>query len=137
LEDYTTFLLPQFVDSRMLIVWITSAAVVLFLLFFFIWKINPMRWLANFAGTICLIALALIPVAYFGTPFYNTKMMADSVAQDYGVTVSAATDYKDMIVLHTDKALKCEVNSTDLVRYYVLCDVPEGKLLLNDITSRK
>lgn len=137
MENYTTFLLPQFVDSRMLIVWITVAAVVLFLLLFFIWKINEKRWIANLAGVISLIALALLPVAYFGTPFYNTKMMADSVANDYNVTVSAATDYTNLIVVHEEQALKCAVNSTDSIRYYVLCDVPDGRLLLNDITAGK
>lgn len=137
MEEYTTFLFPQFVDHRMLIVWITSAAVVIFLLLFSIWKATEKRWLATLSGVITLIAIVFIPIAYFGTPFYNTKILADSVAENYNVTVSAATNYVDMIVLHDGQAYKCTVNSKDQIRYYVLCDVPEGIVLLNDITSGK
>jgi hypothetical protein len=133
LDNYTTFLLPSFVDSRMLIVWIASITVALFLILFFIWKSSPKLWLPKLAGVLTMIGIILIPVAYFGTPFYNTKVMADHVAQDYGVDVTLATNYTSLVVLKEGQAYKCEVNSKDMVRYYVLCDVPEGRLLLDTI----
>lgn len=137
MEQYTTFLLPQFVDIRMLIVWIAVAASVIFLLIFFLWKTSPQKWYPNVAGTFVILAIVLIPLAHFGGPFYNDKMMADAVANDYKVTVSALANHENLIVVNSGKAYTCRINSADQIRYYVLCDVTEGKVLLDEITAGK
>lgn len=137
MERYTTFLLPQFVESRMLYIWITATAIALFLLLFFIWKSKPKPIFANLAGFFTVIAILLIPVVHFGTPLYNNKMMADTVAKDYGVVVSTAVNPVDMLVVHSGGVYKCTVNSKDQIHYYVLCNVPEGVVFLDDITAGK
>ena len=136
-EEYLTFAMPAFVDSKSIIMWIGIFSVLLFALMFGFWKAKQHKAFPQIAMAVVLIGSALIPVAWLGIPIHNSNLLAQSIASNYKVDVSSVVNGNELVAGYNGKLYPCSVASKDQKSYYVLCNVTEGKVLLNEITNGK
>lgn len=135
MEDYLTFSLPHLLNTRYIILEIAAVPILLMIIMFILWKRNPKVGFARAATAFLMIGMALIPVAYFGVPVYNRVLLQNTVADDYGVKVTGMTNDSELVVMMKGKPYPCSINSKDQKSYYVLCEIKEGTVLLNDLAK--
>lgn len=136
MENYLKFTLPDIIDLRMSIIWLCVGVVVLSAFLFLLWKKEKPR---NIYPRLTLIAAVLgiigIPGIIFGGEYLNETKMVESIETNYGVEVVNQKE-DSYLISSKGEIYSCEIYEWQEESYYVLCEVPNGRLLLNDIVAK-
>ncbi|MBC9703618.1 MAG: hypothetical protein H9W81_01080 [Enterococcus sp.] len=134
MENYLKFPLPDFFDVRMSIVWLCVSAVILTGIFYALWKQKPHNVYPRLALTIGILGIIGLPGVMLVGNYINETKLIESMETNYDVEVVSHQESK-FLVSTQGEINSCSVYKWQDESYYVLCDVPAGRLLLNELVS--
>lgn len=135
MENYLKFTLPEFIDISMLIMWLCVGVVALGLLFFILWKKEKPRNIYPRLTTIFgVLGIIGIPVILLAGQYLNETKLIDSIETNYGVEV-VSREGERFLISAKGNIHPCTIHQWQGESYYALCDVPSGRLLLNDVVA--
>lgn len=121
----------------MSIIWICAGTLALALLLFILWsKEKPRNIYPRLTTVIGVLGIIAIPFVMIYGQYYNDTQMVNSIETNYGVEVVSHDNDKFLISVNSD-IHSCSINIWQDESYYVLCDVPNGRLLLNEVADSK
>lgn len=135
MENYLKFTLPDFIDIRMSIVWLCVGVIALVLFLVLLWKKEkPRKAYPRLALIITVLGIVGIPSLMLGGQYLNETKMIESLETNYGAEV-ISHEAKKFLISAKGNIHSCNIYKWQEESYYVLCDVPDGRVLLNQIVA--